>query len=180
MLLAETATRVGAQLGGRAGLLSAALLVRDPGNGDEPEPSGVGVAATRRAGGHYVISWIGDAHALSWDGERLIRRTTPHTLAEQLRVHGFVVDPATADWITTALPQATPATVLSVECDDSLVLLCSDGIDCIPANELEGIVRDFAHEPQALADSIVAAASEDAEGYRDDVTVVVIRAPEEG
>lgn len=178
MLLAETAARVGAQLGGRAGLLSAALLVRDPGAGEEPEPSGVGVVATREPGERAMISWIGDAHAYGWDGERLHRYTTPHTLAEQMRVLGIPVGDVAHDWITTSLPQATPANVLSVTCDDPLTILTSDGTDCIPADELAGLVRQYADDPQALADAIVAAASEDADGYRDDATVVAIRATE--
>jgi len=72
------------------------------------------------------------------------------------------------------------ATVLTVTGNDPLIILASDGADCIPAAELGALVREYAEDPQALADAIVAAAQEDAVGYRDDVTVVVIRAPEAG
>lgn len=175
MLLAETSARVAAQRGGRAGLLSAGLLVADAGAAEEPEPSGVGVVATCRDGERAMISWIGDSHAYGWDGTRLHRYTTPHTLAEQMRTAGIPVGDVANDWLVSGLAQATPANVLSVECNDPLIILVSDGIDSIPGTELEAIIRDFVGEPQALADSIVAAVGEDESGYRDDATVVVIR-----
>ncbi|WNI16632.1 hypothetical protein [Actinacidiphila sp. ITFR-21] len=174
MLLAETAARVGAQHGGRAGLLSAGLLVADPGAAEEPEPSGVGVVVTREPGERAMISWIGDAHAYGWDGTRLHRYTTPHTLAEQMRTLGIPVGDVAHDWITTSLPEATPANVLSVTCHDPLIILASDGTDCIPNEEFAAIVREHADDPQALADAITAAAREDDKGYRDDTTTAVV------
>lgn len=181
-LLAETAVRVGAQRGPFAGLLSAGLLVADPGAADDPEPDGVAVAAVVYPDGHTVISWIGDAHAYGWDGQRLHRYTTPHTYGQQLRQYGapWEVSEDHNDWIVTSLSAATPATVLTVTGNDPLIILATDGTDCIPADELAAIVREHADDPQALADAIVAAAREDAAGYRDDVTVVVLRVSEEG
>lgn len=175
MLLAETAARVAAQHGGRAGLLSAGLLVADTGAGDEPEPSGVAVVATRRDGERAMISWIGDSHAYGWDGTRLHRYTTPHTLAEQMRTLGIPAGPVADDWLVSSLAQATPATVLSVTCEDPLIILTSDGTDIIPAGKLQQLVATHADHPQTLADAIIAAAEADDNGYRDDCTVVVIR-----
>lgn len=179
-LLAETAARIAPQRGGPAGLLSAGLLVADAGAGVEPEPDGVAVVAVAQPGEATVISWIGDSHAYGWDGTWLHRYTTPHTYGQQLREHGapWEISAAADHWLTTTLGRATPAGILTVTSHDPLIILASDGTDCIPAAELKAIVRDFAHEPQALADSIVAAAQEDEAGYRDDATVVVIRAGE--
>lgn len=174
MLLAETAARVAAQHGGRAGLLSAGLLVADAGAGAEPEPSGVGVVATRRPGERAMVSWIGDSHAYGWDGQRLHRYTTPHTLAEQMRTLGITVGDVADDWLVASLAQATPATVLSVTCHDPLLLLCTDGTDAIPSGDLEALVRLHASDPQVLADAIVAAVPDGGDGYRDDATVVVL------
>lgn len=181
-LLAETAVRVGAQRGPFAGLLSAGLLVADPGRAHEPEPDGVGACAVVHPDGHTVISWIGDAHAYGWDGQRLHRYTTPHTYGQQLRQYGapWEVSEDHNDWIVTSLSAATPATVLTVTCDDQLIILASDGIDSIPTDELAAIVRERADDPQGLADAIVATAREDAAGHRDDATVVVLRAAEAG
>lgn len=175
MLLAETAARVAAQYGGRAGLLSAGLLVADAGAGDEPEPSGVAVVATRRSGERAMISWIGDSHAYGWDGQRLHRYTTPHTLAEQMRTLGIPVGPVADDWLVSGLAQATPATVLSVMCDDPVVILTTDGADYLPAGKLQQLVAEHADNPQGLAEAIVGAAEENDKKYRDDCTVVVIR-----
>jgi protein phosphatase len=175
LLLAETAARVAAQLGGRAGLLSAGLLIRDPGDGDEPEPSAVGVVATRADDDRAVIAWCGDAHAYGWNGQRLHRYTTPHTLAAQMHAHGIPVGPIANDWVISKLPQATPATVLSVEADDPLIILTSDGLDAVPEDQLTDLIREHADDPQALADALVAAPQADGSGYRDDVTVAVLR-----
>jgi PPM family protein phosphatase len=176
-LLAEAAARVGAQRGPFAGLLSAGLMIADPGAGDEPEPDGVGACATISPDGLTVISWLGDAHAYGWDGSRLARYTTPHTYGQQLAEYGAPWEIAAdhTDWIVTSLSAATPATVLTVTCDDPLILLASDGIDSIPDDVLAELVRQHADAPQALADAIVAAVEAEGDGYRDDATVVVIR-----
>ncbi|WNI16230.1 hypothetical protein [Actinacidiphila sp. ITFR-21] len=177
LLLAETAVRVAAQHGGRAGLLSAGLLVADAGAAEEPEPSGVAVVATVQPGERAMISWIGDAHAYGWDGTELRRYTTPHTLAEQMRVLGIPVGDVAHDWITTALPQATPATVLSVTCHDPLIILASDGTDALTHGNLTALVRQHATSPQTLADAIVNAVPNGPDGYRDDTTVTVLSIP---
>lgn len=175
-LLAETAARVGAQRGGYAGLLSAGLLVADPGASDEPEPDGVGVVTVTTPGAPTVISWIGDPHAYGWNGQELRPYTTPHTYGQQLREYGapWEISEDHNDWIVTSLSHATPATVLTVTCPDPLVILASDGIDTIPPAELVALVRLHADSPQALADAIVSAVSDGEDGYRDDATVIVL------
>lgn len=175
-LLAETAARVGAQRGGYAGLLSAGLLISDPGAQEEPEPDGVGVVAVTTPGAPTVISWLGDCHAYGWDGGRFHRYTTPHTYGQQLREYGapWEISEDHNDWIVTSLSAATPATILTVTSDDPLVILASDGIDSVPPAELVALIELHADNPQALAHAIVAAVPEGPDGDRDDATVVVI------
>lgn len=175
-LLAETAARVAAQRGGPAGLLSAGLLIADPGAADDPEPDGVGVVAVIHSDGHVVISWIGDSHAYGWDGTRLHRYTTPHTYGQQLREYGapWEIAAAADHWLTTTLSRATPAGILTVTTTDALVLLASDGIDAIPKEQLATLVAQHADDPQELTDAIVAAVPE-LDTFRDDATVIVIR-----
>lgn len=173
-LLAETTVRVAAQRGGLAGLLSAGLLVADPGDGDEPEPTGVGVVATVTPGEPAIVCWIGDSHAYGWDGTRLHRYTTPHTLAEQMRTLGIPAGPVADDWIMTSLAQATPATILSVICTDPLIILASDGTDALTTDQMTALIRRHADDPQRLADAIVTAVPTNPDGYRDDTTVIVL------
>lgn len=175
-LLAETAARVAAQRGGPAGLLSAGLLVADPGAfPDEPEPDGVAVVAVAHPHDNVVISWLGDSHAYGWNGTRLRRYTTPQTYGQQLRQYGAPWDVSEThnDWILTSLSHATVANITSVNCDDSLVILASDGIDTLPEDQLTELVRGHAADPQALATAIVQAVP-DEDTYRDDATVIVL------
>lgn len=176
LLLAETMARVGAQRGGPNGLLAAGLLVVDSIAGRGPD--GVGVVATTRGAGRTVISWVGDSHAYGWDGGRLHRYTTPHTYGQQLRDNGAPWDVAADhdDWLLTSIGRAVPASIFTVVSPDRLTILATDGLDSLPAGELEQIIRGHADDPQALADALVAAPDVDAQGYRDDVTVVVLLA----
>jgi PPM family protein phosphatase len=57
---------------------------------------------------------------------------------------------------------------------DLLVILATDGLDCVPHERLVGVVREHADDPQALADALVVEPEIDRDGYRDDVTVVVL------
>jgi protein phosphatase len=179
LLLAETAARVAAQLGGRAGLLSAGLLIRDPGDGDEPEPSAVGVVATRADDDRAVIAWCGDAHAYGWNGQRLHRYTTPHTLGEQLRANGapWPIAAQHDNWVNAALAGATPATVFTVETDDPLIILTSDGLDALSTDDLTDLIRQHETNPAALAAALVNAVPTGPDGYRDDTTVAILRHP---
>ncbi|WP_079195541.1 SpoIIE family protein phosphatase [Streptomyces acidiscabies] len=172
-MLAETAARVGAVRGPLAGLLSAGLLVSDPG------PDAVGVLAVRREDGGTDVVWAGDCRAYHWDGA-LRQLTTDHNLAAYLsRAAGTAGDvpvTALADFVSVSLGQAVPATVPYVWVPaGGLLILTTDGIhDQIPEEEITALVRDHAADPQALADALVAAARPDDAGYRDDATVVVI------
>lgn len=108
-LLAETAVRVGAVRGGLAGLLSAGLLLADPGH-----PDAVGVlAVTRSDGSGAELVWAGDCRAWRWDGAVLQQLTTDHNLAAYLgRAAGAEVPVhALADFVGVTLGSAVPATV---------------------------------------------------------------------
>lgn len=174
LLFAETMARVGAQYGGTNGLLSAGALVVDSIAGRGPD--GVGVVATTRGTGRTVISWVGDSHAYGWDGERLHRYTTPQTYGQQLRDNGAPWDVAEThdDWLLTSIGRAVPSSIFTVVSPDPVAILATDGLDCVPRERLVEIIREHAGDPQALADALVAEPEVDKDGYRDDVTVVVL------
>ncbi|MEV7865296.1 SpoIIE family protein phosphatase [Streptomyces sp. NPDC088124] len=173
-MLAETAARVGAGRGALAGLLSAGLLVHDPG------PDAVGVLAVTREDGGTEIVWVGDCRAYHWDGTVLQQLTTDHNLAAYLskaaREQGDVPVAALAEFVGVTLGLAVPATVPYVSVPaGGLLILTTDGVhDQVPADVMESLVREHEAAPQTLAESLVAAARPDADGYRDDATAVVI------
>jgi PPM family protein phosphatase len=181
-LLAETAVRVGAQRGPLAGLLAAAMLVADPGAGDEPEPDGVAVLAVARPGRPVELGWVGDCQAYGWDGRRLAARTDPHTMGTYLGQYGMPPVPeqqlaaAHDAWVRTTLATATATSVaLSEAPAGELLVLVSDGVyEQIPHERIERLLREHAETPQALAGALVAAAAPGADGDRDDATAAVI------
>ncbi|MFJ8760821.1 hypothetical protein [Streptomyces cyaneofuscatus] len=176
-LLAETAARISARRGPLGGLLTAAELIADPGK-DGEEADAVAVAVRVRPDDDVaVVTWTGDARAYGWDGERLELYSDDHTVGKQLRANGVSLDIARGhdNWLRTSLARATVGTVYTAGIRDQVVILTSDGVhDQMPADLLEDLVRMHQGEPQALADALVAAAQSDADGYRDDATVVVI------
>ncbi|MEU9888035.1 hypothetical protein [Sphaerisporangium sp. NPDC051011] len=178
-LLAQVAARVAARRNGLAGILSAGELVADAGpDEDDPEPDAVAVVAVAREGEETRVAWVGDSRAYGWTGSDLRQYTTDHTVGEQLRCNGAPLELAEDhdNWLRTSLSLAVVATVYTVEIPDPLVILTSDGVhDSVPHEELIALVRKYQHEPQALADALVAAAQPDEDGYRDDATAVVLR-----
>lgn len=176
-LLAETAARIGATKGALAGVLAAAALIEDPGT-REYKPDGVLVLAIAEPGQPTLLGWVGDSHAYGWDGTALRRRTDPHTMGAYLRQNGDTdLAPEHDNWVRISLSTASPTTVaLSEVPAGEPVLLVSDGLDATPIEELEVLVKQHQHDPQTLADAIVAAAREDDDGYRDDATAVVLTA----
>jgi serine/threonine protein phosphatase PrpC len=175
-LLAETAARIGATKGPLAGTLAAAALIEDPGV-QQYRPDGVAVLAVAQSGEPTLLSWVGDSHAYSWDGAVLCRRTDPHTMGAYLRQGGHFGEVVVQfdSWVRVSLSTATATNVaLSEVPAGELVLLVSDGLDEVPAEDLAALVKQHQDDPQALVGAIVAAASEDTEGYRDDATAVVL------
>lgn len=177
--LAWAAARLGTRLDGRSALVTVGAIVADPGAADEPEPDGPGIIAVAHPDGDVVVHWIGDCRAYAWDGETLTQRSTDHSMGECLRVNSGRALPefkAHGNWVLLVLSRALPTTVFEATIDDArLVLLTTDGVhDQVPHATLEALVRQHADTPQALADALVAAAEDDADGYRDDATVVVL------
>ncbi|MFJ9979676.1 hypothetical protein [Streptomyces cyaneofuscatus] len=174
-LLAETAARVTAHRGALAGILSAGLLVADEGH-DGEEANAVGIAVLVDEHGTRA-AWVGDCDILGWDGTRLRRYSTPQVMGEWVRQYGPPVEIAEHydDWVRVSLHSATVATVGEVDVPDKVLLLLSDGAhDQVPADVMEDLAREHHHDPQALANAIVAAARADESGYRDDATAIVI------
>lgn len=176
--LAMTAARTAARRGVRAGVLAAAAQIDDEGAG-EYLPDGVLVVAVMEPDAAYTtrIGWVGDSHAYGWDGTMLRRYSSPHTMGEFLRRNGDADSAIDHDnWVTVSLSIAHVSTVAEDGIPgDQLVLLVSDGLDSVPHAELQDLVAELEHDPQALVDAIVKAARENHENYRDDATAVVIR-----
>ena len=174
-MLAETAARVGAVRGALAGLLSAGLLVNDPG------PDAVGVLAVTRLDGSAELVWAGDCRAYRWDTE-LAQLTTDHNLASYLsraaKEAGEVPAAALADFVGVTLGLATPATAsfVSVPAGAELLLFTTDGIHgSVGQAKLEALVRAHRDSPQGLAEALVAEACPGADGERDDATALVLQ-----
>ena len=179
-LLAQTAARVAAQRGALPGLLSAALLVADPGP-DDDTPDAVGIVARCAPDEDTRIAWVGDCRAYGWDGTVLRRYSEDHSMRVHLQHNGAPWDVSEhhANWVRTSLAHATVATVYETAIPDPLVILTSDGVhDQIDLHDLEDLIAALAHDPQQLADALVAAAEPNDAGYRDDATVVVLAQPE--
>ncbi|MFJ7279574.1 hypothetical protein [Kitasatospora sp. NPDC098663] len=176
-MLAETAARVGAVRGALAGLLSAGLLVNDPG------PDAVGVLAVTRLDGSAELVWAGDCRAYSFERSALTQLTTDHNLASYLsRVARGAEVPvaALADFVSVTLGLATPSTAafVSVPAGTELLVITSDGIhDSVGHEELEAVVSAHQDDPQDLAEALVAAARPGRDGERDDATALVLRHP---
>ncbi|MEV7871651.1 SpoIIE family protein phosphatase [Streptomyces sp. NPDC088124] len=80
-------------------------------------------------------------------------------------------------WARLGLAQASAATCREAQLPEEvcLVLLCSDGVsDQVDQATWRELCTTHAEDPQALADALVAAATANEKGYRDDATVVVL------
>lgn len=180
-ICAEVAARVGARRTATIGILAAAELVAAPAAA-EVTVDGVAVLAVAEPGQDTAIAWTGDARAYGWDGTTLRQLTTDHTVGEWLRQNdgGGDLDALARhhdNWVRSSLGHCTIGTVHACATDAPVILLTSDGVhDQVPHEVLIELVRARAHDPQTLANGIVAAAVEDEDGYRDDATVVVLMA----
>lgn len=174
-LMAQTAVRIGVSKEALAGVPAAAAVIEDPGTGDY-RPDGVVVLAVTEPGEPTALAWVGDSHAYGWDGSRLRRRTDPHTMGAYLRRNGNLdLGPVHDNWVRVSLATATYAGVAPAEAPaGELVVLLTDDLDRVPVTKLEALVDQRQDDPRALADAIVAVAREDAAGYRDDATALVL------
>ncbi|EGJ77706.1 hypothetical protein STTU_4917 [Streptomyces sp. Tu6071] len=180
-VLAEVAARVAAARGPLGGLLSAAeLLAGEPDGGLNAVAV---VAEIDPSDGFARIAWVGDARAYAWTptglGTGLGQVTTDQTMGQWARLHNEVpieVAEHHDAWVRVSLRTAVVATVRQVEAPGPLIILTSDGVhDYVRSDALEHLADEYATDPQALADALVAAPEPRAGGYRDDATAVVIR-----
>ncbi|MYW04800.1 SpoIIE family protein phosphatase [Streptomyces sp. SID3343] len=176
-IAAEVAARVGPRKTATLGILAAAELVAAPAAADI-EPDGVAVLALVEPGQDTAVAWTGDARAYGFDGATLTRRTTDHTVGQYLRINGGVaieLCEAHDNWIRASLGRSSIATVHAAEVPDTMIVLTSDGVhDSVAHDDMQALARAHHHDPQALADALVAAAVENAAGYRDDATAIVV------
>jgi PPM family protein phosphatase len=180
-LAAQVATRVGVRKTSILGILAAAELAAAPA-AQGIDPDAVAVLALVEPDYETSIAWTGDCRAYGWDGDRLIQRTTDHTVGQYLRVNGVAIELAEDhdNWSRTSLGRSSIATVHQVAIDDPLIVLTSDGVhDQMTHDALEALVREHHADPQALVDAIVNAVEggpdDDGEYYRDDATAIVIQ-----
>ncbi|MFF1715758.1 PP2C family protein-serine/threonine phosphatase [Streptomyces sp. NPDC058268] len=175
--IAPTAvTHTGMVVGGLAGLIAAGQMAQAY---DVP-PHASAVYALVAPGRPTSVHWIGDCRCYGWDGTVLTQWTTDQTMGQWLRRNGGIpveIAEQHDNWSRLVLAQAGPATCRQVEIPEEvrLVLLVSDGIsDQVDHATAERLCRTHGADPQALADALITAVKEDAEGYRDDATVVAL------
>lgn len=197
-LLATVIARTAARRRPLPAILTATELVADT-PADGPAHDGVAIVAmvdpsargprSRILDGDvpvFLLAWVGDCEARTWDGSRLKLVTTPHTVGEQLRGHGLPLDVAAPfdDWIRTTLRQAMVSTVNTLEVNAyNLLVLTSDGeAGHLPETRFADLVAAHVPDPdaadqaalEALAAALVEATEPDAEAYRDDATVCLL------
>ena len=128
------------------------------------------------AGGQAVLAHVGDSRAYRIRDGYVEQLTTDHTLGEAARSH-----PALADIARTRSHHLTRALGIGPEIEvDAFVagpalpndrfLLCSDGLEPVPQDEMLRAVHQYA--PQEAAEWLVALAS--SRGSRDNATALVV------
>lgn len=175
---AETITLLGPDVGGLAALVTAGRMARAF---PEPRPHASALCVRTLPGLPVLVHWIGDCSVHGWDGAELLPYSTPQTWGEYLRTYGKVpveIGARYDDWPRFGLAQAMETTCREAEIPEGvrLVMLCTDGVSGQVDPALwRQLCAEHENDPQALADALVAAAAPDAEDYRDDATVVVLR-----
>lgn len=168
-------THIGMTMGGLAALTTAGQMA----HAYDMPPHASAVYARMEPGQPTAIQWIGDCRAYGWDGTVLTQWSTDQTMGEYLRRNGVAVEFAEQhdNWSRTGLAQAGAAMCREAQIPEAvrLVLIVSDGVsDQVGHARMEALCRAHAADPQALADALTSAAEADAEGYRDDATVIVL------
>ncbi|MEU6293014.1 hypothetical protein [Streptomyces sp. NPDC046988] len=174
----QVITHIGMTMGGLAALTTAGQMA----HAYDTPPHASAVYARMEPGQPTTIHWIGDCRAYAWDGAALTQWSTDQTMGEYLRRNGVAVDLATAhdNWSRTGLAQAGAGMCRETQIPERvrLVLLVTDGVsDQVDPEEMERLCRVHEADSQALADALTAAAQADADGYRDDATVIALLRP---
>ncbi|WP_116211602.1 PP2C family protein-serine/threonine phosphatase [Streptomyces olivoreticuli] len=186
-IAAEVAARVGARKTAVLGILAAAELVAAPAGRGITGPDGVAVLAVAEPGAPTSIAWTGDSRAYGWNGSTLQQRTTDHNVGQYLRQNsgGGPVELLEQmeflarkhdNWLRSSLGLCGIGSVDACHIPPGeLALLASDGLhNSVPHEVMEALIREHEGHPQRLADALVAAATEDEKGYRDDATAIVL------
>lgn len=164
----------------RAKIVSANQQLRDEAAARRVPVMGSTVVLLLACGHEAACLWAGDSRIYLYRNGRLQQLTRDHSQAEEFRARGAApgldVSPAIANMITRAVGAAeeldVDALTLAVR-DGDMLLLCSDGLSN-PVDE-HGIAGALAGGDCAqAAQSLVAQAL--ANGGRDNITVVVVRA----
>jgi serine/threonine protein phosphatase PrpC len=148
---------------------------------DNPAHSNMGstVVATRIAGRHAEIVWVGDSRAYLWRGQVLRQLTRDHSYLEVLREQENLSESQmrghpNKNLVTQTLGIGAPEPSVITEPlrKGDWLLLCSDGLnDELEDGEIAQILR--AHgAPDAAADALIAAAL--ARGGHDNVSAVIV------
>ncbi len=131
------------------------------------------------------VGHVGDSRAYRWDGNSLLRCTRDHSLVEELfRKEGLseeqLLNHPQRHIITRAVGAGTEvkANIQGLDIQDgNLVLLCSDGLTTMLANdEIESILRRHHPDVNRTGRALITAANK--AGGRDNITVVLLRIAE--
>lgn len=128
------------------------------------------------AGGRAVVAHVGDSRAYRVRDGQIEQITTDHTLAEEAKAR-----PALAEIVRTRKHHLTRALGVQAEvavdaneagalCAGDRFVLCSDGLEPVPLDEILRTVHRYA--PQEAAEWLVTLAS--ARGSRDNATALVV------
>jgi serine/threonine protein phosphatase PrpC len=133
-----------------------------------------------------VVAHVGDSRAYLFRDGRLRRVTEDHSLVEELRRQGKLTEEQAAEHpqrsiITRALGPEPTVEVDTFRCParaGDVLLLCSDGLTSMVAEERIAAILADAGGLDAAADALIREAN--AAGGRDNITVVLFRVEEVG
>lgn len=157
---------------------------------DELGSPGMGttVVALLSRGSQYEIAWVGDSRAYLWDLQRLKRLTRDHSVVQELVDAGAIsAEQAQHHPQRNIITQSVGVPVPEGPRIESLtgnwepgqsILLCSDGLTGeLPDDKIESTLAN-AVSPQDSARQLMRGALQ--KGGSDNVTVVLVQAPQQG
>ena len=161
-------------------LSSANQQLRDEAAARRVPVMGSTVVILLACGHELACLWAGDSRIYLYRNARLQQLTRDHSQAEEFRARGAApgvdVSPAIANMITRAVgaAQELEMELLTLDVrDGDMLLLCSDGLsNPVDEHDIASALAggDCAHAAQALVAQALA------NGGRDNITVVVVRA----
>lgn len=146
---------------------------------------GTTIVALLTLGDRVVIGHVGDSRAYLLRDDALQRLTSDHSYVNEQVKLGLLTDDEAQrhpmrNIVTRALGNRTDLEVELRHHDvhpGDVYLLCSDGLNSmLHDEEIAGMLRDNAGNPEQACQALVAAANE--RGGEDNITVIVLQAPE--